>query len=254
MIRQCFGIFQGIGEKREQAIWDAGVCDWQGFLTAGPLPGVSEHLRQSVARQIRHWLMAREQMDVSFLAQRLPPSEHWMLFDELRDAALYLDIETTGLSARYDDLTVVGLYDGTRYVALVNGRDLCVDALADALSGCKMLITYFGSQFDVPFLRCKYPELNWDILHYDLCFAGRRVGLTGGLKAVERTLGLARDESIAEVDGYEAVRLWRAHQRGNRAALAQLVDYNEADTRNLAVIAPIVWDRLRHRRFVKCPG
>jgi len=106
------------------------------------------------------------------------------------------------------------------------------------------LISYYGTVFDVPFLRVAFPQVNWDLPHFDLCFAGRKVGLTGGLKMVERTLGIGRDNAIAEVDGFEAVRLWRAHERGDPTALTRLVDYNEADTRNLAQIAAVVYDRL----------
>ena len=71
--------------------------------------------------------------------------------------------------------------------------------------------------------------------------------LTGGLKAVERTLGIGRDERIAETDGYEAVRLWRAYQRGDTEALNRLIEYNRADTQNLATIAQIIYQRLCDR-------
>ena len=72
----------------------------------------------------------------------------------------------------------------------------------------------------------------------------RAADFTGGLKAVERTLGIVRNERIADVDGYEAVRLWRAHRRGDPGALATLIEYNRADTLNLARIAPVIYERL----------
>jgi len=53
-----------------------------------------------------------------------------------------------------------------------------------------------------------------------------------------------RDAAIAEVDGFEAVRLWRRYQRGDVGALQTLIDYNEADTRNLAAIAQTIYPRL----------
>ena len=65
------------------------------------------------------------------------------------------------------------------------------------------------------------------------------LGYRGGLKAVERKLGLGRDEAIREVDGFEAVRLWRRHQRGDRAALGKLLLYNLTDVVNLVELLEI---------------
>ena len=244
MIRQRFDVFDGIGPKREQAIRAAGISDWRQFLEASEVPGVPRPLHRSVRHHIREWSNALVRGDTGFFARNLPHAEHWALFDAFASSVMYLDIETTGLSAHRDDVTVVGLYDGRSYRALVNGQGLTARALQEALKGCKLLITYFGTAFDVPFLREKFPAIRWDVPHFDLCFAGRRVGLTGGLKGVERQVGIRRDASIVEVDGYEAVRLWRAYQRGSSAALKKLLRYNEADTRNLAHIAQVVYERL----------
>ena len=244
MIRRCFTMFRGIGPGREQALRTAGIADWRQLLAAGELPCLPERLSRALPRQVERWAAALEAGDAGFFARHLPLRQHWMLFEAFGGAARYLDIETTGLSPRHADVTMVGLSDGRRYQALVRGQGLGERALAEALRGCKLLVTYFGSQFDVPFLRHHFPGIGWDVAHFDLCFAARRVGLTGGLKTVERKLGIARGEAIAEVDGFEAVRLWRRHQRGDPGALAILREYNEADTRNLATIAPIVYERL----------
>ena len=244
MIRRCFELFSGIGPQRERAIRAAGIADWRGFLDAGRVPGLPAALERSVRRQVRTWSDALAQGDARFFASAVPRSQHWMLFEAFGASVRYLDIETTGLSPARHRVTVVGLYDGRQYRALIRGQGLTAPALEEALAGCKLLVTYFGAAFDVPFLQRAFPKVGWDFPHFDLCFAGRRVGLKGGLKRVERTLGIARAESIAEVDGYEAVRLWRAHQRGDPGALGTLVQYNEADTRNLARIAPVVYQRL----------
>ena len=244
MIRRCFDPFDGIGPKREQAIRAAGIQNWQQFLDAGTVPGLSERLYRSVGERVRECSRALDEGDAAFFASALPRAEHWMLFEAFGDSARCLDIETTGLSPRHHDVTMVGIYDGVRYTALIRDQGLSTQAIQDALGGCKLLITYYGAAFDVPFLLANFPGLRCDMPHFDLCFAGRRVGLRGGLKGVERTLGIARDDSIVEVDGFEAVRLWRAYQRGSSAALEKLIDYNEADTRNLAHIAPIIYERL----------
>ena len=249
VIRRCFTVFPGIGPGRERALRAAGIADWQQLLSAGAVPGLSERLGRSVRREARQWAGALAEGDAGFFVRNLPRAEHWMLFEAFGDSVRYLDIETTGLSARRHAVTVVGISDGRRYQALVNGRGLSERSLGEALRGCKLLVTYFGTAFDVPFLRHHFPGIEWGVPHFDLCFGARRVGLTGGLKGVERKLGLVRDDAIAEVDGFEAVRLWRAHQRGDPAALETLLAYNEADTCNLARIASVVHQRLCRRQM-----
>lgn len=245
MIRRHFSIFAGIGPTREQAIRAAGISDWQQFLAVDNVPGLPDRICRSMARQIREWTVALEQKDAGFFVQTIPRSAHWVLFEEFGGHVRYLDIETTGLSPGWDKVTVVGIHDGNRYEALVRGQGLTGQTIQDALEGCKLLITYFGSAFDVPFLQAAFPPVHWDFPHFDLCFAGRKVGLRGGLKAIEQALGIGRDNSIADIDGFEAVRLWRAHERGHPTALKRLIEYNEADTRNLARIAPLIYERLR---------
>ena len=69
--------------------------------------------------------------------------------------------------------------------------------------------------------------------------------MTGGLKQVERSIGIRRSENIAEVDGFEAVRLWkRWTSSGDRGARDRLVEYNIADTVNLRELADIAYRRL----------
>ena len=153
MIRRCFRIFHGIGPGRERAVHAAGIADWQAFLDAGHVPGLSEPRRAALRRQVRRWAAALAEGDTGFFVRNLPLRDHWMLFEALGEAVRHLDIETTGLSARRHDVTMVGVFDGKRYQALVRGQGLTERALAEALRGCTLLVTYFGSQFDVPFLR-----------------------------------------------------------------------------------------------------
>jgi hypothetical protein len=252
-------VFKGIGPKLERAIWAAGVTDWDSFLREGtgdegggdrdqPSGGVARAVGRSRHRrlvaQVEEWAGALERHDTCFFAKHLPPSEHWHLFEELGGAVRYLDIETTGLSPWRDVVTVVGIHDGAEFHGLVRGKNLSAGSIREHLEGCKLLVSFYGSAFDVPFLATAFPELSWDIPHFDLCFAARKVGLTGGLKRIEKVLGIRRHPSLVEVDGFEAVRLWRRYRRGDEPALQKLVAYNEADTANLAIMAPMVYRRL----------
>jgi len=177
------------------------------------------------------------------LARLVPPGEHWRLFADLRDRVRFLDIETLGLALE-DPITVVGISDGQACSTLVRGRDLTRERLARALHGAGLLVTFNGTGFDVPRLRRAFPGLAWDLPHFDLAVEGRRLGLHGGLKRVERRLGYTRPRDLRGADGPEAVRLWRAHGAGDPRALRRLVRYCQADVQALVHLAERIHARL----------
>jgi uncharacterized protein YprB with RNaseH-like and TPR domain len=146
--------------------------------------------------------------------------------------ACYLDIETTGLSHRNSVPSVVGLRAGSRFFQW-HGDQIRRELILDALPGDAVIYTYNGHRFDLPFLdhhlqigfRSKYKTI-------DLMFECWKFGLKGGLKAVERTLGIAREDT--ETDGYLAVVLWHRWERhGDEEALQRLLDYNREDVETL---------------------
>jgi len=151
----------------------------------------------------------------------------------------YLDIETTGLSPRSCQITVVGIHlcrgRNSRFVQLV-GDDISADSLLETLQGVEILYTYNGSRFDLPFIRSRLGVNLEEIFeHYDLMYDCWRNNLRGGFKAVERQLGIRR--RLTEVNGYEAVRLWwRYINSYDRRALAVLLEYNREDVINLKAL------------------
>ena len=243
MIRRTFRILPATGAMRERALWKEGVRDWDSFMGCDTVNGMSERRKEKcnaviMAAQGRHSMG-----DCRGLASMLPRSELWRLYDDFKSKAAFLDIETDGLGPGCE-VTVVGVHsrDGTQ--TFVSGEDLDVASVAQALEGTSVLITFNGSCFDIPVLTAAFPELQLDIPHIDLRFAARRAGLSGGLKVIERNLGLNRDEGIADVDGFEAVRLWNAWRRGCARSLDTLLEYNRADTENLPFVAEEVCSRL----------
>jgi hypothetical protein len=244
MIRRRFSVFRGVGDKTEQTIWRAGLADWSDYLAHQGRPPVGAGLHRRLSAQIARWHEALQRSDHQFFAGRLKRAEHWSLYAAFEGHVRYLDIETTGLDPRRDRVTMVGVHDGRHFHALVRGRDLDSAALQQAFAGCKLLVSFFGSVFDVPFLRQAFPALQLDQPHYDLCHAARRLGLTGGLKHIERQLGIHRPTELAEVDGFEAVRLWHRHRQGDPTALETLTAYNHQDTENLIHLARHLYERL----------
>ncbi|HZF95037.1 MAG TPA: ribonuclease H-like domain-containing protein [Allosphingosinicella sp.] len=147
---------------------------------------------------------------------------------------LFLDIETTGLSRHYDYITLVGYEIGGEYSILLPGGD---DAhFRAALGRASSLVTFNGSSFDLPFLAQYFPNLRWPKHHVDLRYACRRVGLTGGQKAIEEQLRITCREGFEGVDGAMAVILWHRYLRGDVEALRELIEYNRADVRAMSFI------------------
>src|SRR5208283_513619 len=199
---------------------------------------------------VRQSLEAIAAGDPRFFHTNLPTRETWRLYTEFAHRACFLDIETTGLSADYDKVTTIGSLGGGKLALFVQGVNL--DQFPAYIAQFPLLVTFNGSQFDVPFLRAHFPQARLDHAHIDLRFVFHRLGYRGGLKEVERNLGLHRDQAIQGVDGFEAVRLWHRWRRGDRAALMKLAFYNLTDVVNLVELVQIAV-RLKYERL-SLPG
>ena len=151
----------------------------------------------------------------------------------------YLDIETTGLSPEYSEITVIGIHvcngDDSNFVQLV-GRDITTDSMLEALNGVEIIHTYNGRRFDLPFIHRKLGiNLEEMFSHRDLMYDCRKNNLRGGFKAVERQLGITRDS--AGITGFDAVRLWwRYVDTFDLDALNTLLQYNKEDVINLKIL------------------
>jgi uncharacterized protein YprB with RNaseH-like and TPR domain len=128
--------------------------------------------------------------------------------------------------------------------SLVRGENLTEERLHEALEQTDVLVTFFGSVFDIPYLHSAFPRLNLNKPHFDLCFAARRLGLQGGLKCIERELQIHREEAIEGLDGWDAVRLWHRWRGGEEEALDLLLRYNAADARNLEPLAELLFQQM----------
>lgn len=247
MIQSTFILLKGIGEHTERQLWAQGVPDWQGFLDARTLPGIAPGRKSLYDTELRAVQRHLQEGHSRPFARCLKPRDHWRLFDAFRPRTLCLDIETTGTSPEFGEVTVVGLYGGGRMTRLVRGDTLSEDRLNQELAACDLLVTFCGSLFDIPYLRAKFPGLVVDQPHFDLCFAARRLGLTGGLKRIEAQMDIHRDGDLQGLDGWDAVRLWHGWRSGDERALDLLLRYNEADTRNLEPLAERLYAELADR-------
>ena len=247
-IENSFIPVRGVGERTERRLWENGVTHWDEF--DGRVVGAT--LADRIERFIENAREPLAQNDLAYFASSMPNGSRWRLYENAASTACFLDIETTGLDASRDVVTTVSLHRAGETTTFVRGRDLTADALASELAETPLLVTFNGLQFDVPFLESRL-DLDVDVPHLDLRYPCSRVGLTGGLKRIEREVGIGRD--LPDLSGRDAVRLWHEYERGDDAALERLIRYNRADTVNLQQLAREVTDRLHCEIFESaCEG
>jgi hypothetical protein len=242
----------------EAALTAAGIHDWDSLLAQ---PDLAASVRPALAARLSLEIERSREMlakgDARWFAERLRASEHWRLLDCFRARVAFVDIETTGLGPG-SEVTVVGLHapaapEGSRVRLFVKGANL--DDFPAAAEPFDVWATYNGRRFDVPFIERRFGARVRPSANVDLMYAARAAGLTGGLKAVERALGLTRPGEIEAVDGFEAVRLWHAWAgRGDARSLRRLLLYNAMDVVNLAPLAGRVSAALAAERGLLLAG
>ena len=113
-----------------------------------------------------------------------------------------------------------------------------------------MIVTFNGSSFDLPVINRYYPNTIPQIAHMDLRHVLAKVGYTGGLKSIEKQLGIKRAEVVRDVNGSDAVYFWNMYKAtGQERYLELLVKYNEEDVVNLKPLADFAVEELGKRVF-----
>jgi uncharacterized protein YprB with RNaseH-like and TPR domain len=235
-LRNTYIGVDGVGETTERQLWETGARTWSAFDPSLCGPTTADRIEAFIET-------ARPRLDdgdSAFFDRELPSSERWRLYEDFRESACFFDIETTGLDRHRDRVTCVSAHRAGDTETLVRGDDL-TRANLERLLDAPLLVSFNGARFDVPFLEASF-ELSVDVPHLDLMSPCRRVGLTGGLKAIEPAVGVERDRP--DISGEDAVRLWREHERGVDGALERLVEYNREDAANLRTVADAAVARL----------
>ena len=247
MLESSFIFLNGIGETSEKRLWEYGVTHWNEFLCSSALPGISLSRKSLYDREVDEISKNFALGNWRSLAKRFKSKEHWRFLEAFRSRTAFLDIETTGEPAGYGDITLVGFFANGATTLLVKDDSLTQERLQNELDKYDLLVTFFGTGYDLPYLRATYPKLQLDHAHFDVCFAARRLGLRGGLKNIELELGFPREYNIQDLNGWDAVHLWHAWQAGDENAGAKLCQYNEADVKNLELLANHVYKEFLQR-------
>jgi uncharacterized protein len=245
MLKRTFIHLPGVGPRSEEHFWRQGLVYWEDFLRTHRVRGLSRErvrrLHEGLQESLEH------AGDAAYFAPLLPAGEHWRLFPTFRPRTAYLDIETTGNFWPSLTVTVVGLYDGVTMRQYVRGFNL--KDFPQALEAFDLIVTYNGTQFDLPVLRAYFPDLAVPPAHVDLRFLLARLGYRGGLKGIEPRFGIQRPPEVEGMDGYMAVILWDRYQRGDRTALELLLKYNREDVVNLEVLMEETFRKHEARLF-----
>lgn len=238
MLQNTFLHIPGIGVKKEERLWDSGITCWDAFVEPYPVR-LSPNRMEAFLRYLDE---SREHLykdNCSYFADLLPANFQWRMFPEFRDLTAYLDIETTGLDGMSNEITMIGLYDGASIFHYVSGHNL--DDFRDDIEKYKVIVTYNGKCFDIPFIRSNM-GLSIDHTHIDLRYVLRSAGFGGGLKGCETQAGIDRGE-LTGLDGYDAVLLWNDYERkGNQKALETLLAYNSQDIVNLQTLMVLAYN------------
>ena len=242
MLPHTFIHLPNVGPVTEQALWDEGIHTWQDFCSADSLPSRIRSQSQSLRGAVAKCMERLNEMDATFFSRTIPRSESWRMYADFRHNAAFLDIETTGLSPDYSIITLVGILDRDGYHAFVYDQNL--SDLREAIEQYDLIVTYNGASFDLPFIEHQFGSLFKHTAHIDLRFVLSRIGQKGGLKSIERRLGVGRPSELNTLDGFDAVRMWHMWERGNQGALDTLIRYNAADVLSLPKLAEIAYNRL----------
>lgn len=235
MLEATFQCFQGIGAEGEQRLWERGCLCWQDFRN-GAGESFSTQKQKLVHGQLNEAESALNSGAADWFLNRLKGVAALRVLREFYTDTLFLDIETTGLD-HFAEVTSIATWRNGQAKCFV--RDINLSDFLYELPGTRLLVTYNGKRFDLPFLRREF-DIELTKPHLDLMYPLRAMGFRGGLKACERLLGFQRRYSEG-TDGMEAVYLWYDwSELGHEDALKRLVVYNVEDTYSLAWLAASV--------------
>ena len=225
-----------VGAERGCALRREGCLCWRDLLDAvRPLAGFNRTAWDAVRAAAETAQRALESGDAAYFTARLPPREQWRVLAHWFDRASFFDIETSGLDAD-SMVTLVCCYHRGQPLRFLAEENL--DDFLDLLDEIRLLVSFNGASFDVPRVLDRFHIPALPCAHVDLRWLCHHAGWRGGLKAIERALGLRRPPDLEGLGGAEAVWLWQAwHDRQDAQARRTLERYCAADTVMLQMLA-----------------
>jgi len=242
LLKHTFIHIPGVGERTERFLWRNNILCWEDYLKNSHQVRLPEKIRLNLSLFIKLSLDALLRRNVHFFKKLLPEKEMWRLYPEFKDRTAFLDIETTGLGGGKDYITVIGLFNGEKLQFFIQGKN--IEEFTRVIKKYSVIVTYNGKQFDLPFLKSSFDDLDFSQAHIDLKYFLQKLGYFGGLKKVEKTLGIKRCRKVRNLNGYDAVLLWNRYLDGEPEALQLLLEYNREDVVNLKYLMEFTYEKM----------
>ena len=233
----------GVGKKTEKKLWKQGYTHWEDVEDGNPGIRSEEKVRKFIEKGRKNLEVGNEK----FFGTKLPNKSLWRSYRNFEDSVCFFDIETTGLDKDRNKVTTIAIHRGGETKTFVRGENLTKENLQEEFFKSSLLVSFNGKRFDQPFLEHSF-DMNIENPHIDLMYLFKRLGYSGGLKQVEKDLGVERE--LEDMDGRQAVKLWKKYEKtGDREHLDKLLKYNKYDTKNLQDLLEIAHERLRAEIF-----
>ena len=245
MIQCTFQQVKDVNRKGELRLWQSGITNWDKLLeTSQHHPNFTKKLWNRLRTDVIQCKKALEREDFDFFITKFPEDILWRLIPNLKGKILYFDIEATGLDLIEDSITTISTFDGSEIKYFV--KDQNMEEFIPYLENFDAIATFDGEKMDLPFIESKF-GYNFYHIHFDLFKLSRRLGISGGLKQIEKYLGISRNtKNLDGIDGKSAIYLWKEYQLTNdKQYLDTLLAYNIEDAVNLESILFWFYDRLR---------
>ncbi len=163
----------------------------------------------------------------------------WYTFPEYKIG--YLDIEADGLKTDFSTMLTWCIKEkgGKITSGVIKKKELfseidvdkrLVTDLSKELAKYKIIVTYFGTRYDLPFIRTKAMRYGVPLLeyggtyHFDL-FYTVRAKMNLSRKSLDNACDYLGIKGKTEIDKES----WRRAKYGNKAGLAEVLNHNEGD-------------------------
>lgn len=241
----------GIGPRKIEQLFQCGITTWPELLDhcrASHLPGLdTRHAALIAALEASETALVNR--DYARLTKTLHNADHWRILADFFEDATFLDIETSGDELRPEITLVIVRHQKKLHVFTADHN---LDEFLHLLDDIKLFVTFNGATFDVPQLENHFHIPLRDIGHIDLRWVCYHAQLRGGLKEIERAIGLQRPPDLIGMDGAEAAWLWQRWKlTGNTKLLQRLTRYCSADVIGLDHLSR--WLIAKNTRG-ECPG
>jgi uncharacterized protein YprB with RNaseH-like and TPR domain len=165
----------------------------------------------------------------------------------------YLDIETNAKNANEGMVVAIGLLTGDEpevmFAESFEEEMKALEWLKNKLEDCEIIVTWYGSGFDIPFLSTRAIVHNIDLTELteipmlDLCQWSQANLLLSSysLESVARFLGISGDKGFKEFRGTDILALFKLVERGDLEARKLIVEHCKEDI----VVLKLVHEKLK---------